>query len=276
MSKKQLIVDTSIELFAQNGIEATSVQHITEACGISKGAFYLHFKSKDELLLSIFDYFMKFILGKIDDFVNSSTAPKEKLHAFFLFNLSIFEEHASFAKVFIQEHMHSINQELFEKLKGYDNRLNHSLLQLLDQVYGDSIQETRYDLLVLMKGFLRAYSELILLQPMPHDFEKLSAMLVEKTDILAAHSKKAYVTEALLESESQLEVVTISAETVIEEIEDVQLHVTDPLELESLEILKEELVKEQPRKAVVTGLTHNISKQDRTEWLRYLLRQLRF
>ena len=49
MTKKQMIVDSAIELFAQKGIEATSVQQITAHCGISKGAFYLSFKSKDEL-----------------------------------------------------------------------------------------------------------------------------------------------------------------------------------------------------------------------------------
>ena len=42
-SKKQLIIEKAVELFAENGFESTSVQQITERCGISKGAFYLIF-----------------------------------------------------------------------------------------------------------------------------------------------------------------------------------------------------------------------------------------
>lgn len=39
MVKKQLIMDKALELFAKQGFEATSVQQITDHCGISKGAF---------------------------------------------------------------------------------------------------------------------------------------------------------------------------------------------------------------------------------------------
>lgn len=58
MTKRRiLIIEKSSELFAENGFAATSVQDITDACGISKGAFYLSFKSKESLLFAIFEYF---------------------------------------------------------------------------------------------------------------------------------------------------------------------------------------------------------------------------
>ena len=64
MLKKQLIMDKALELFAEQGFEATSVQQITERCGISKGAFYLSFKSKEELILALIDDFMRrFVAG---------------------------------------------------------------------------------------------------------------------------------------------------------------------------------------------------------------------
>ena len=65
LDRKQLIMEKAIELFAARGFESTSVQQITEHCGISKGAFYLSFKSKDELILEIIDYFMKRFITKI-------------------------------------------------------------------------------------------------------------------------------------------------------------------------------------------------------------------
>ena len=59
MIKKQLIIENAIQLFAEQGFEATSIQQITDKCGISKGAFYLSFKSKDELIFSLIDYFLE-------------------------------------------------------------------------------------------------------------------------------------------------------------------------------------------------------------------------
>ena len=72
MSKKQLIMEKSLELFARQGFEATTVQQITEYCGISKGAFYLSFKSKDELILALIDHFMHEILSDIDYIVKNT------------------------------------------------------------------------------------------------------------------------------------------------------------------------------------------------------------
>ncbi len=46
-----------MKLFATKGVNATSVQEIVTTCGISKGAFYLYFKSKDELLLATLRYY---------------------------------------------------------------------------------------------------------------------------------------------------------------------------------------------------------------------------
>ena len=59
-------MEKALELFAKQGFEATSVQQITEHCGISKGAFYLSFKSKDELILALIDHFMMQITSDID------------------------------------------------------------------------------------------------------------------------------------------------------------------------------------------------------------------
>jgi AcrR family transcriptional regulator len=40
----------AVELFYRQGARATSVRQITEACGLTPGALYNHFESKDQLL----------------------------------------------------------------------------------------------------------------------------------------------------------------------------------------------------------------------------------
>ncbi|SDX93371.1 TetR/AcrR family transcriptional regulator [Thermoactinomyces sp. DSM 45892] len=49
------IKNAGLRLFARRGYHATSVDEIVEEAGYTKGAFYGHFKSKEELFLSIMD-----------------------------------------------------------------------------------------------------------------------------------------------------------------------------------------------------------------------------
>ncbi|CAM5212034.1 TetR family transcriptional regulator OS=Ureibacillus acetophenoni OX=614649 GN=SAMN05877842_112105 PE=4 SV=1 [Ureibacillus acetophenoni] len=55
------------------------VQQITEHCGISKGAFYLSFKSKDELIIAIIDYFVKNVTSNIELSVDKQQTTQDKL-----------------------------------------------------------------------------------------------------------------------------------------------------------------------------------------------------
>ena len=49
-TRKQRILDAAAELFVHYGYDKTTVSDIARQAGISKGAIYLHFKSKDDLL----------------------------------------------------------------------------------------------------------------------------------------------------------------------------------------------------------------------------------
>lgn len=49
-SLQRRIAGAAIELFYRNGATATSVRDITSACGLTPGALYNHFSSKEQLL----------------------------------------------------------------------------------------------------------------------------------------------------------------------------------------------------------------------------------
>jgi AcrR family transcriptional regulator len=74
MSLKDRIVDESLKLFSLNGFWHTSVTDILEAAGTSKGGFYNHFASKEELFFAVLKYAQRIWrektldgLDKIDD-----------------------------------------------------------------------------------------------------------------------------------------------------------------------------------------------------------------
>jgi AcrR family transcriptional regulator len=55
-------------LFEKQGLKKTSVDELTEAVGISKGAFYLFYESKEELFLDILEQLEQEIQAKILEF----------------------------------------------------------------------------------------------------------------------------------------------------------------------------------------------------------------
>lgn len=53
--KRQQIVATANDLFYHRGFHQTSLADIAAACGVPKGNFYFHFKTKDDILKAVVD-----------------------------------------------------------------------------------------------------------------------------------------------------------------------------------------------------------------------------
>jgi len=55
MSLKETIIHESLRLFSLKGFLSTSINDILEAANTSKGGFYNHFASKEELFFEVLD-----------------------------------------------------------------------------------------------------------------------------------------------------------------------------------------------------------------------------
>lgn len=59
--RRQQILDAALECFSAKGFHAARMDDIVHASGLSKGALYWHFKSKDEIFLGLFDRYEELI-----------------------------------------------------------------------------------------------------------------------------------------------------------------------------------------------------------------------
>ena len=59
-------MESAIKLFSSRGYNASSVDDICKDAGISKGAFYHHFESKQMLFLALLDGWLQFIDNAIE------------------------------------------------------------------------------------------------------------------------------------------------------------------------------------------------------------------
>ncbi|MEU3774855.1 helix-turn-helix domain-containing protein [Streptomyces sp. NPDC032472] len=52
---RQRIQDVALELFAEQGYEKTSLREIAERLEVTKAALYYHFKTKEDIIISVFE-----------------------------------------------------------------------------------------------------------------------------------------------------------------------------------------------------------------------------
>lgn len=265
MVKKQLIMEKALELFAKQGFEATSIQQITEHCGISKGAFYLSFKSKDELILSLVDQFMQQIIAEIDHSVKTAKN-EDLLYTFFYKNYQSFSERSDFAKLIMNEQTLVFNDELFLKIKYYDSLSDKIILTLLERLYGEKVKDTKYDLIYCIKAFMQMYSGLFLFHNIPLDIDLLARSLVEKTEIIALHSTIPFVTKGFCTVGKQ---PLITKEHVLETVDEMMKESGDPIVKESLMLLREQLQERTYSSAIIKGLLENIRSHPHYRWISY-------
>lgn len=76
---KQFILETVAPIFNKNGYAATSMQDITKATGLTKGAIYGNFKNKEDLAIASFKFTVKNLMKKIAAHLELSNSPIQKL-----------------------------------------------------------------------------------------------------------------------------------------------------------------------------------------------------
>ncbi len=99
---REAIETVSVKLFAKRGIHATSLEEVARRAGLSKGAIYWHYDSKEDLLLAVLararGAWRKVILVDMDQAAN----PKDQLRILFRNALSFMTEHAELSLFFLR------------------------------------------------------------------------------------------------------------------------------------------------------------------------------
>lgn len=79
---RQQIVDAADQLFYENGFEATSFADIAEVVGLSRGNFYYHFKTKNEILDAVIAQRVRNTRTMLDAWEIEATTPDERIRTF--------------------------------------------------------------------------------------------------------------------------------------------------------------------------------------------------
>src|ERR1051325_7590994 len=77
--KREAILRAATQVFARNGYFNSKVADIARVAGVADGTVYLYFKSKEEILHSIFDRGMESAISEGQRQLEAISDPREKL-----------------------------------------------------------------------------------------------------------------------------------------------------------------------------------------------------
>ena len=100
---KRKIFETSMELFARKGYEATSIEEITSVVGVAKGTLYYHFSSKEEIFYFLIEEGMKLLKNSIDIKTSKLENNLDKLKAIILIQIKVIVKYENFISILLSQ-----------------------------------------------------------------------------------------------------------------------------------------------------------------------------
>jgi len=157
--KRVRITDAAVEVFAEKGFHQARISDIAKRAGVADGTIYLYFKNKEDLLLSVFEEKMDYLLEGLGEAIAQVDDPIEKIRRFARFHFRQVQDHRSAAEV-LQVELRLSNKFL----KEYRPEKLWAYLGVFGQIVreGQAKQIFRDDLqpFILMWAFFGALDEL--------------------------------------------------------------------------------------------------------------------
>jgi TetR/AcrR family fatty acid metabolism transcriptional regulator len=127
--KKNRIIEAAVKVFAEKGFYLAKVSDVAKAANVADGTIYLYFKSKDDLLINLFEQKMELILQRFKAYLKDIIDPVEKLHRFVDFYFILIKEDKDLADVFQVELRQSA-----KFLKDYHNQKFLDFLSMIKSI----------------------------------------------------------------------------------------------------------------------------------------------
>ncbi|MFP7470988.1 TetR/AcrR family transcriptional regulator [Niallia taxi] len=280
--KEKKIIDSALKLFAQKGYSSTSIQEIANDCGISKGAFYIYFKSKDSLLFAILDYYYKELVQLFDSIRLEDITAKEKL----VEQTAAFFEHALKHKDFIimqtREQAIPLNDSIKHLIMQMQTDIREFSLAYLLELYGEKTSRFHLDLQIMYEGLLQSFLRLLLHDQIDRNAKDVSEYLWRRMDSIAAGimEEKPIFTEANLYKLMHKPKIDFMADAteksldILNQIRKLTESYPNKETIEvTLDVLESEIKTDTPRSPIIQGMLSNLEgHEELQDWIEKIKR----
>jgi AcrR family transcriptional regulator len=126
---EQRIIASAVELFAEQGFDATTVQQVVDRAEVTKGALYHYFDAKDDLLYAIYHSLIGTQNAALDEIAALGLGAGETVRAVLVNVVRTTVERLSEAKVFFRE-AHKLDADRHAAFRA-DRRRYHEGFRLI-------------------------------------------------------------------------------------------------------------------------------------------------
>jgi len=125
--KQQEIINISIELIADLGIQGFTIKNLSKRVGVTEGAIYRHFESKTEILYSILKAFQAESAITLKSACSSDKSAMDEIANIFTHHFDYFNKKPAIAAVIFSESIFQndnlLSKEVFKLLKMHEDAL---------------------------------------------------------------------------------------------------------------------------------------------------------
>lgn len=124
------IMAIALEMFSENGYNATSVDDIIAKAGVAKGTFYLHFKGKLDILEMIIDKNLSKLHKAVKRLDVSTPVPIHEIKGLYMGVAEFLlreQEFVQFLKIVLRDIV-SIDNSLYQRVNDFYNELAQMLV----------------------------------------------------------------------------------------------------------------------------------------------------
>ncbi|MBM7587875.1 AcrR family transcriptional regulator [Bacillus pakistanensis] len=279
--KERLIIETAMKLFATKGFTATSIQEIATESGISKGAFYLHFKSKEALLLAILKYYFNRMHTMINKIENENLDPRTQFMKQMQCQLIEIQKHKEFIIMQARENAIPFNDEIEQLIHSMRLESNLFYTKSIMSIYGKKVKPYLYDVSLMLQGFFHSFLELIMLDKIKVDIPYLTEYMLKRADdivegLLKSNDPSVVPTEKMEQFISDSISKNLNKESILKSIQRYKEQFSQKKEEDvyiTLEVLEEEIARDHSRIPVIQGMLANLKDHKPLKEFRRLVAQ---
>src|SRR5215813_6311419 len=133
--KRERILDAAVRVFAEKGFYGAKVAEIAREAGVADGTIYLYFKSKDDLLINLFEDRMERVNANLREAIDTESTAVARLKRIVKLHLELVEQNRDMAEV--------ISVELRQSSKFIREYSNPKFAEFLRTIAGTVVEGQR-------------------------------------------------------------------------------------------------------------------------------------
>jgi AcrR family transcriptional regulator len=126
--RREEIIRVTLALASKKGVDDVTTQDMAQAMGVTQGAVFRHFQSKDAIWMAVMQWVRDHLMGVLGNAAAQGRDPLDALERMFFAHVEFISRHPAIPRVLMSEHLHrrssALRRLVTEILLGYETKID--------------------------------------------------------------------------------------------------------------------------------------------------------